>query len=407
MGTNYSEEYFHKILLEVISPSLHENRLDLNNITVDEANTVPSEDLCWTIQTMEANGLLQQIDDLNYNLTEAGLGYIQQLSQSPQPESQAEPQAELEPQAEQESQVEPESQVEQPAEQEPQAEPVRESAPTTAHPKAPEFEDRAAAMNYLIYESFIYNKTLELTSFGPLILRDHKPEVYGKYKFTKEEIDYELESKARQGILFFRQVEEDGLDGGQDSYRVPHKKENDPINPEDYIPDGLRDLYIGLRDDFAASEALEHRLVNAEMRSQYKAERSELFLMTELPLDTEKSKMIMEKFIHIVSFSETLPEHLQKDYLNKAIRIVREYYKPDYLLTPEERVQNEVDRVRTIEELNQKYYKLHQDFLAAEELKKEDDDSKKHTFKYKMSHTFHDLTSILSKTNKHQVEDIK
>ena len=108
-----------------------------------------------------------------------------------------------------------------------------------------------------------------------------------------------------------------------------------------------------------------------------------------------------------IGLIKSLPEHLQKDYLNKAIRIVREYYKPDYLLTPEERVQNEVDRVRTIEELNQKYYKLHQDFLAAEELKKEDDDSKKHTFKYKMSHTFHDLTSILSKTNKHQVEDIK
>jgi hypothetical protein len=240
-----------------------------------------------------------------------------------------------------------------------------------------------------------------------LILRDHKPEVYGKYKFTKEEIDYELESKSRQGILFFRQVEEDGLDGGQDSFRVPLKKENETLNPEDYIPDGLRDLYIGLRDDFAASEALEHRLVNAEMRSQYKAERSELFLMTELPLDTDKSKKIMDKFIHIAGFAEKLSDHLQKDYLNKAIRIVREYYKPDYLLTSEERVQNEVDRIRVIEELNQKFYKLQQDFLAEQELKKEGDDSKKHTFKYKMSHTFHDLTSILSKTNKHQSEGIK
>ena len=115
----------------------------------------------------------------------------------------------------------------------------------------------------------------------------------------------------------------------------------------------------------------------------------------------------MEKFIHIIGFAETLPEHLKKDYLNKAIRIVREYYKPDYLLTPEERVQNDVDRIRAIEELNQKFYKLHQDFLAEQELKKEDDDSKKHTFKYKMSHTFHDLTSILSKTNKHQAEGIK
>ncbi len=387
MSSDYSEEYFRKILIEAIYPSLRENRLDLNNITVDENNPVPDEDLSWTIQTMEANGLLQLVDASSYDLTEAGLGYIQGLLQV---EAPAEPQAEQSPEPEVQSQ------------------PAQETASTApAHPKSPEFEDRPAALNHLIYESFIYNKTLELTSFGPLILRDHKPEVYGKYKFTKEEIDFELESKARQGILFFRQVEEDGLDGGQDSYRVPHKKENETLNPEDYIPDDIRDLYISLRDDFAASEALEQRLINAEMRSQYKAERSELFLMTELPLDTEKSKRIMEKFIHIVSFSETLPEHLQKDYLNKAIRIVREYYKPDYLLTADERVQNEVDRIRIIEELNQKYYKLHQDYIAEQESKKVDDDSKKHTFKYKMSHTFHDLTSILNKTNKHQEEGIK
>ena len=392
MSSDYSEEYFRKILIEAIYPSLHENCLDLNNITVDEANPVPSEDLGWAIQTMEANSLLQRIDDSNYGLTEAGLGYIQALLQAaplaePQPEQQPEPQSQPAP--------------------EPQSQPVPEPVSPAANTKSPEFEDRSAALNYLIYESFIYNKTLELTSFGPLILRDHKPEVYGKYKFTKEEIDYELESKARQGILFFRQVEEDGLDGGQDSYRVPHKKENEALNPEDYIPGGLKDLYIGLRDDFEASEALEQRLVNAEMRSQYKAERSELFLMTELPLDTEKSKKIMEKFIHIIGFAETLPEHLKKDYLNKAIRIVREYYKPDYLLTPEERIQNEVDRIRMIEELNQKYYKLHQDYIAEQEAKKVDDDPRKHTFKYKMSHTFHDLTSILNKTNKHQEEGIK
>ena len=380
MSSDYSEEYFRKILIEAIYPSLHENRLDLNNITVDENNPVPDEDLSWAIQTMEANSLLQRIDDFNYDLTEAGHGYIEGLLQ-------------LSPPAEQQP--------------EPQSQPVPETALPDTNLKSPEFEDRASALNHLIYESFIYNKTLELTSFGPLILRDHKPEVYGKYKFTKEEIDYELESKSRQGILFFRQVEEDGLDGGQDSFRVPQKKENETLNPEDYIPDGLRDLYIGLRDDFAASEALEHRLVNAEMRSQYKAERSELFLMTELPLDTDKSKKIMDKFIHIVGFAEKLSDHLQKDYLNKAIRIVREYYKPDYLLTSEERVQNEVDRIRVIEELNQKFYKLQQDFLAEQELKKEGDDSKKHTFKYKMSHTFHDLTSILSKTNKHQSEGIK
>jgi hypothetical protein len=363
---------------------------------------------------MAENGLLRRVDDFNYNLTETGLGYIQGLLQmSPEPQSPPEPQLspgqQSEPQLPQEPQSLPEPQLPQEPQlsPEPQLHPGPESALSAAHPKSPGFEDRAAALNHLIYESFIYNKTLELTSFGPLILRDHKPEVYGKYKFTKEEIDYELESKARQGILFFRQVEEDGLDGGQDSYRVPHKKENDAINPEDYIPDDLKDLYIALKDDFAASEALEQRLVNAEMRSQYKAERSELFLMTELPLDTERSKKIMDKFIHIASFAETLPEHLQKEYLNKAIRVVREYYKPDYLLTPEERVQNEVNRIRIIEELNQKYYKLYQDFLAEQELKKAANDSKKHTFKYKMSHTFHDLTSILSKTNKHQPEDIK
>ena len=387
MSSDYTEEYFRKILIEVIYPSLHENRLDLNKITVAEVNPVPDGDMSWAIQTMEANSLLQRLDDFNYVLTETGLGYIQGLLQT-LPAAQPE-------------------QPSQPEQPEPQSSPVPPPASPAASAKSPEFEDRAAAMNYLIYESFIYNKTLELTSFGPLILRDHKPEVYGKYKFTKEEIDHELESKARQGILFFRQVEEDGLDGGQDSYRVPRKKENETLNPEDYIPGGIRDLYIGLRDDFEASEALEHRLVNAEMRSQYKAERSELFLMTELPLDTAKSGKIMEKFIHIIGFAETLPDHLKKDYLNKAIRIVREYYKPDYLLTQDERVQNEVDRIRIIEELNQKYYKLHQDYIAEQESKKLEDDPRKHTFKYKMSHTFHDLTSILNKTNKHQEEDIK
>ena len=381
MSSNYSEEYFRKIVLEDICLSLQGNRLDLNNISVDENNPVPAEDLLWTIQTMEENGLLQQADDSNYDLTEAGMNYLEELKQTV-----AEPQVPTPDAAKIDSPPEPVS---------------------TDSASPLEFEDRAAALNHLIYESFIYNKTLELTSFGPLILRDHKPEVYGKYKITKEEIDFDLETKARQGILFFRQVEEDGLDGGQDSYRVPLKKDDDSINPEDYIPGDIKDYYIALREDFAASEALERRLVNTEMRSQYKAERSELFLMTELPLDTERSKGIMEKFIHIVSFGESLPEHLQKEYLNKAIRIVREYYKPDYLLTPEEKVQNGIDRIREIEELNKKYYKLFLDFQEQQELKKVEDDSHKNTFKYKMSHTFHDLKNILGKTNKHQEEGVK
>jgi hypothetical protein len=381
MSSNYSEEYFRKIVLEDICLSLQGSRLDLNNISVDKKNPVSAEDLLWTIQTMEGNGLLQQVDDSNYDLTEAGLDYLEELKQPV-----AEPQVPTPDAAKIDSPPEPVS---------------------TDSTSPLEFEDRAAAMNHLIYESFIYNKTLELTSFGPLILRDHKPEVYGKYKITKEEIDFDLETKARQGILFFRQVEEDGLDGGQDSYRVPLRKDDDSINPEDYIPGDIKDYYIALREDFAASEALERRLVNTEMRSQYKAERSELFLMTELPLDTERSKGIMEKFIHIVSFSETLPEHLQKDYLNKAIRIVREYYKPDYLLTPEEKVQNGIGRIREIEELNKKYYKLFLDFQEQQELKKAEDNSQKNTFKYKMSHTFHDLKNILGKTNKHQAENVK
>lgn len=390
MSSNYSEEYFRKIVLEDICLSMQGNRLDLNNISVDENNPVPAEDLLWTIQTMVENGFLQMVDDSNYDLTDAGFSYLEELKPHAQPEQAA---AEPPPQSQAPPVV-----VE--------VAPAMEKAVSTD--SAPlEFEDRAAALNHLIYESFIYNKTLELTSFGPLILRDHKPEVYGRYKFTKEEIDFDLESKARQGILFFRQVEEDGLDGGQDSYRVPLRKDDDSINPEDYIPDDIKDYYIALREDFAASEALERRLVNTEMRSQYKAERSELFLMTELPLDTERSKEIMDKFIQIVSFGETLPEHLQKDYLNKAIRIVREYYKPDYLLTPEEKVQNGIDRIREIEELNKKYYKLFLDFQEQQELKKAEDDSQKNTFKYKMSHTFHDLKNILGKTNKHQEEGVK
>ncbi|MHB9138561.1 MAG: hypothetical protein ACYC4Q_04070 [Victivallaceae bacterium] len=389
MSSNYSEEYFRELVLGDICLSLQGNRLDLNNISIDESKPVPVEDLLWAIQTMEENALLQRVDDSNYDLTEAGVNYLQSLKQMATPE--AETQA-------------PPAEASAPA-----AEAVPQSKPAAASNDVPaiEFEDRAAALNHLIYESFIYNKTLELTSFGPLILRDHKPEIYGKYKFTKEEIDFDLETKARQGILFFRQVEEDGLDGGQDSYRVPAQKEGEALNPEDYIPEDIKGYYIALRDDFAASEALEHRLVNTEMRSQYKAERSELFLMTELPLDTDRSKCIMDKFIQIVSFSETLPEHLQKEYLNKAIRIVREYYKPDYLLTAEERLENEVNRIREIEELNKKYYKLFMDYQEQEELKKAEDESHKHSFKYKMSHTFHDLKSILNKTNKHQEEGIK
>lgn len=386
MSSNYSEEYFRELVLGDICLSLQGNRLDLNNISVDESKPVPVEDLLWAIQTMEENGLLQRVDDSNYDLTEAGANYLQSLKQMAAPVAEPEPQPQETPAAEVPTQPKPAAANDVPA---------------------LEFEDRAAALNHLIYESFIYNKTLELTSFGPLILRDHKPEVYGKYKFSKEEIDFDLETKARQGILFFRQVEEDGLDGGQDSFRVPAQKEGEALNPEDYIPEDIKGYYIALRDDFAASEALEHRLVNTEMRSQYKAERSELFLMTELPLDTERSKEIMDKFIQIVSFSETLPEHLQKEYLNKAIRIVREYYKPDYLLTPEERVNNEVNRIREIEELNKKYYKLFLDYQEQQELKKAEDESHKHTFKYKMSHTFHDLKSILNKTNKHQEEGIK
>ena len=98
MSSDYSEEYFRKILIEAIYPSLHENRLDLNNITVDEADPVPSEDLGWAIQTMEANSLLQRLDDFNYDLTEAGLGYLQALLQtSPQAESQPEQQPEQQP----------------------------------------------------------------------------------------------------------------------------------------------------------------------------------------------------------------------------------------------------------------------------------------------------------------------
>lgn len=379
MSNNYSEEYFREILMEDIYPSLHENRLDLNNISVKKSNTISAEDLSWAIQMMVENGLLLQIDDLNYSLTEFGQEYIEGL-QALLPEPAAKPL---------------------------QAQSLTESASSAAaNSTIPEFEDREAALNHLIFEAFIYNKTLELTSFGPLILRDHKPQIYGKYKFTKEEIDCELASKARQGILFFREVEEDGLDGGQDSYRIPPKNEN--FNPEDYIPDGIRDLYIKLRDDFAASEALEKRLVNTEMRSQYRAERSELFLMTELPLDTERSQKIMDKFIVIASFAETLPGHLQKEYLARTTRLIREYYKPNYLLTNEDRAQNEAERTRIIDELNQHYSKLRHDFIAEQERRKEqDEDLKKHSFKYKMSHTFHDLTSILSKTGKHHSEDTK
>ena len=388
MSSNYSEEYFRELMLGDICLSLQGNRLDLNNISVDESKPVPVEDLLWAIQTMEENGLLQRIDDSSFDLTEAGASYMEELKQMAQPAAEPQLQQPESPAAEVSLQAEP-------------------AAKASNDVPSLEFEDRAAALNHLVYESFIYNKTLELTSFGPLILRDHKPEVYGKYKFTKEEIDFDLETKARQGILFFRQVEEDGLDGGQDSFRIPPQKEGEALNPEDYIPEDIKGYYIALRDDFAASEALEHRLVNTEMRSQYKAERSELFLMTELPLDTDRSSEIMDKFIQIVGFSETLPEHLQKDYLNKAIRIVREYYKPDYLLTPEERVENEVNRIREIEELNKKFYKLFLDYQEQEELKKVEDESHKHTFKYKMSHTFHDLKSILNKTNKHQEEGIK
>lgn len=375
MSSRYSEEYFREVLLSSIIPSIVNGRLDLNNISVDESNPIPSEDLNWAIQTMESNGLVARIDDFNYDLTEIGVNYLPTLipaetvtqRQTPEPESPAVAPAAPRPQS--------------PTFKKPSAAP----ASSAVLPPAESSDERTNALTHLIYESFIYNKTLDLTEFGPLILRDHKPDVYGKYNFTDEEINVALNEKVRQGILFLRNVAEDGLDGGQDSYQIISQPDQ-AINPDDYIPSDLRDKFFDLRDDFAASAALEQKMTSSDMRSQYKAERSELFLMTDLPLDTVRSKEIMAKYAVIADFASTMPEDLQKEYYSRAARIYREHHRPNYLTSADEKIEIEAQRIAAFDALNQKFIVRRDEALRELEELRQKDVAKKGKIGYKLAH---------------------
>lgn len=377
MSSRYSEEYFREVVLLSIIPSIVNGRLDLNNISVDESNHIPPEDLNWAIQTMESNGLVARIDDFNYDLTEAGVSYLPTLIPA-EPVTQSQT---------------PEQEPETPAVAPATTAPIppaptfkkHSAAPAAVPPPTESSDERTNALIHLIYESFIYNKTLDLTEFGPLILRDHKPDVYGKYNFTDEEINVALSEKVRQGILFLRNVAEDGLDGGQDSYQIISQPDQ-AINPDDYIPSDLRDKFFDLRDDFAASTALEQKMTSSDMRSQYKAERSELFLMTDLPLDTVRSKEIMAKYAVIADFASTMPEDLQKEYYSRAARIYREHHRPNYLTTADEKIEIEVQRIAAFDALNQKFIVRRDEALRELEELRQKDEAKKGKIGYKLAH---------------------
>jgi hypothetical protein len=375
MSGNYSEDYLREILVESIALSIDNGRLDLNSISVDESKPIPAEDLQWAIQTLEANGMMTRIDDFSYELTPSGQDYINMLTPSQSAADISVVNSDITTASES-------------SEETPEAVPIDavSSFKIPSAAVATNSEERSLALTHLIYESFIYNKTLDLTEFGPLILRDHKPDVYGSFAFSDEEIAAALNDRVQRGILFLRNVAEDGLDGGQDSYQILSPQPGQSINQEDFIPADLKEKFLELRDDFLSSEQLEQRMHSTELRSQYKAERSELFLMTDLPLDVLRSKEIMAKYAVVVEFAESMPEDLQKEYYSRVVRVYREYHRPNYLTNAAEKIEIAQRRIAALDTLNQSFISRRDEALRDIEEKKRLEEARKSKFGYKIAH---------------------
>jgi hypothetical protein len=108
--------------------------------------------------------------------------------------------------------------------------------------------------------------------------------------------------------------------------------------------------------------------------------------MTDLPLDTERSKEIMAKYAVIADFASTMPEDLQKEYYSRAARIYREHHRPNYLTTDAEKIEIEAQRIAAFDALNQKFITRRDEALRELEEQRQKDETRKGKIGYKLAH---------------------